>query len=108
MGRSLGKKVGEIILNKNPALAKQVSLFDFGAIVAASSLAHDLGNPPFGHSGEDAISGFFIHPDEFVLESNQNPDTWINSKSAASKLFISSFNLIQKNKTGNLIFKTNN
>jgi hypothetical protein len=42
------------------------------------------------------ISGFFIHPDEFVLESNQNPDTWINSKSAASKLFISSFNLIQK------------
>ena len=61
VGRSLGKKVGEIILNKNPDLAKQVSLFDFGAIVAAGSLAHDLGNPPFGHSGEDAISDFFLH-----------------------------------------------
>ena len=61
VGRSLGKKVGEVILQKNPALAKHVSLFDFGAIVAAGSLAHDLGNPPFGHSGEDAISDFFIH-----------------------------------------------
>jgi dGTPase len=61
VGRSLGKKVGEIILNKNPDLAKHTSLFDFGAIVAAGSLAHDLGNPPFGHSGEDAISDFFIH-----------------------------------------------
>jgi dGTPase len=61
VGRSLGKKVGEIILNKNPDLSKHTSLFDFGAIVAAGSLAHDLGNPPFGHSGEDAISDFFIH-----------------------------------------------
>ena len=61
VGRSLGKKVGEIILNKNPDLSKHTSLFDFGAIVAAGSLAHDLGNPPFGQSGEDAISDFFIH-----------------------------------------------
>ena len=36
-------------------------MFDFGAIVAAASLAHDLGNPPFGHAGEDAISDFFLH-----------------------------------------------
>jgi dGTPase len=61
VGRSLGKKVGEIVLGKNPELAKHISLFDFGALVAAGSLAHDLGNPPFGHSGEDAISDFFIH-----------------------------------------------
>lgn len=59
VGRSLGKSVGEMILQRHPDLQKSFSLFDFGAIVAAASLAHDLGNPPFGHAGEDAISDFF-------------------------------------------------
>lgn len=59
VGRSLGKRVGEVILQRHPDLSKKFSLFDFGAIVAAASLAHDLGNPPFGHAGEDAISDFF-------------------------------------------------
>lgn len=61
VGRSLGKRVGEVILQRNGSLGKNFSLFDFGAIVAAASLAHDLGNPPFGHAGEDAISDFFSH-----------------------------------------------
>ena len=61
VGRSLGKRTGEIILQRHHELGKVSSLFDFGAIVAAASLAHDLGNPPFGHAGEDAISDFFIH-----------------------------------------------
>lgn len=60
VGRSLGKRVGEVILQRHPELAKEFSLFDFGAIVAAASLAHDLGNPPFGHAGEEAISDFFL------------------------------------------------
>ncbi len=59
VGRSLGKRVGEVILQRHAALAQKYTLFDFGAIVAAASLAHDLGNPPFGHAGEDAISDFF-------------------------------------------------
>ncbi|HYG20753.1 MAG TPA: dNTP triphosphohydrolase [Ohtaekwangia sp.] len=58
VGRSLGKRVGETILGRHKNLTN-FSLFDFGAIVAAASLAHDLGNPPFGHAGEDAISDFF-------------------------------------------------
>lgn len=60
VGRSLGKRVGEIILQRHSELTSKFSLFDFGAIVAAASLAHDLGNPPFGHAGEDAISDFFL------------------------------------------------
>lgn len=59
VGRSLAKKVGEVIIQRHPGLKNNFSLFDFGAIVAAASLAHDLGNPPFGHAGEDAISDFF-------------------------------------------------
>jgi len=63
VGRSLGKLAGEQILTKHQDLSNQVSASDFGAIVSAASLAHDVGNPPFGHSGENAISDFFkTHP----------------------------------------------
>ena len=62
MGRSLGKKVGESLIERHEDLTKHsITSFDFGAIVAAAALAHDLGNPPFGHSGEDAISDFFVN-----------------------------------------------
>lgn len=59
VGRSLGKRVGEVLLQRHLDLKDHFSLFDFGAIVAAASLAHDVGNPPFGHAGEDALSDYF-------------------------------------------------
>lgn len=61
VGRSLGKVVGNYVLSKNPHLIEAgYQISDFGAIVSAACLAHDLGNPPFGHSGERALSEFFI------------------------------------------------
>ena len=62
VGRSLGRKVGVEILKKYPYLKNKLGYQsnDFGAIVASASLAHDIGNPPFGHSGEKSIGQYFI------------------------------------------------
>lgn len=60
VGRSLGKRAGEVIIERHPDLVANFSSFDIGAITAAAALAHDMGNPPFGHAGETAISNYFI------------------------------------------------
>lgn len=63
VGRSLGRKVGKALLEKYPHLQKTLGFQfnDFGAIVAAAALSHDIGNPPFGHSGEKAMGDYFLN-----------------------------------------------
>ncbi|MEO1817572.1 deoxyguanosinetriphosphate triphosphohydrolase [Pseudomonas sp.] len=56
VGRSLGMRVGEMLRSEMPDWCQPA---DLGVIVQAACLAHDIGNPPYGHSGEDAIRHWF-------------------------------------------------
>lgn len=78
VGRSLGRLVGKKILEKYPHL-ESIHGFkpnDFGTIVAAASLAHDIGNPPFGHSGEKAIGEYFSVGNGMQFKDQLSPKEW--------------------------------
>ncbi|WP_231459141.1 MULTISPECIES: dGTP triphosphohydrolase [unclassified Pedobacter] len=78
---SVARSMANLFLNKvedkNPALIKSVPLInEAGNIVAAAALAHDLGNPAFGHSGEAAISRYFTDGDGKAYQQEMNESQW--------------------------------
>lgn len=76
VGRSLGNAIGNYISTKvGDDDAKSFYKNDLKNVVASGCLAHDIGNPSFGHSGEDAISKYFIDNSESLSEKF-NPLEW--------------------------------
>lgn len=76
VGKSLADNVASRLRMKYADAEWRDSLLDIGDIVAAACLAHDLGNPPFGHSGEKAIATFFSEGTGSVYRELMPPERW--------------------------------
>ena len=74
VGRSIACRTVEKLAEKHSDLKARQS--DIETVVSSACLAHDLGNPPFGHSGEDTISSFFKDGKGKALESRVAPEQW--------------------------------
>lgn len=76
VGRSLGNNIATELIRQKPWLAQETYLAEAGHIVSAACLAHDMGNPPFGHSGENAISSYFSEGKGIFLKEYLSSDEW--------------------------------
>ena len=75
VGHSLGNDIARRLMVLHPEL--RGTLFEeIGTIVSAACLAHDMGNPPFGHSGEKAIQTFFTEGKGAALRGEVSPEFW--------------------------------
>ena len=75
VGRSLGNRLSRALLCRHPELGDSL-VGEIGNIVSAACLAHDLGNPPFGHSGERAISAYFTEGKGQSLHDKLTTEEW--------------------------------
>lgn len=74
VGRSLGNNVARKLIDSNEGPAELIE--EIGSVVAAACLAHDLGNPPFGHSGEEAIAHYFKHGEGAKYRDRLTQEQW--------------------------------
>ena len=75
VGMSIGNDISRRVIQKRPEL-KETLVEEIGTIVSAACLAHDLGNPPFGHSGEKAIQTFFSEGPGQKIKSMVSSEFW--------------------------------
>ena len=75
VGMSIGNDISRRVIQKQPDL-KDTFVEEIGTIVSAACLAHDLGNPPFGHSGEKAIQTFFSEGPGLKIKPMVSSEFW--------------------------------
>ena len=75
VGMSIGNDISRRVIQKQPDL-KDTLIEEIGTIVSAACLAHDLGNPPFGHSGEKAIQTFFSEGPGLKIKPMVSSEFW--------------------------------
>ena len=76
VGMSLGNDVAARIISERRPQLRGTLFEEIGQIVATACLAHDLGNPPFGHSGEKAIQTFFTEGEGRALQQQVSEAFW--------------------------------
>jgi dGTPase len=94
VGRSLGNRVAGELKKKYPSA---LLLSEIDTIVGTASLAHDMGNPPFGHSGEKAISNYFLKGEGLKYKNQMTEVQWTDllnfeGNANALRLLTHSFN----------------
>jgi dGTPase len=111
VGRSLGKAIGEKIFEKYKDQLNQEAIefykFELSAVVMTACIAHDIGNPPFGHSGEEAIRTYFRELEgeklkfltENLSENQFNDFKWFEGNANAFRILTTIFNQSNLNLT---------
>ncbi len=78
---SVGRSIANLValeLKKRPEIKNKEIFDELGSIVSAACLAHDLGNPPFGHAGEEAISSFFLSGNGQAIKHQVSENEWLD------------------------------
>ena len=111
VGRSLGKAIGEKIVEKYQTDLDQEAIefyrFELSAVIMTACIAHDIGNPPFGHSGEEAIRTYFRELEgeklqfltENLTENQFNDFRYFEGNANAFRILTSIFNQSNLNLT---------
>ena len=103
VGRSLGNNVAKGLMQKYPN--GSVNFPEIGSIVAAACLAHDMGNPPFGHAGERAIGAYFLegngrHLEEIVRTEGGRWEDFLHFEGNANAMRLLTHQFIGRRKGG--------